>query len=138
MIVVDSNILAYLFLPGEFTAGAEALLHRDPDWAAPLLWRSEFRNILAGYLRRGTLSFDQALALQHEAEDLMAATEFPVDSHGVLELVQASDCSAYDCEFVALARDLGVRLVTMDRKLLRAFPDDTVAALIAPDRTPPA
>ena len=45
MIVVDSNVLAYLYLPGEHTAEAEALLVREPDWAAPVLWRSEFRNI---------------------------------------------------------------------------------------------
>ena len=63
MIVVDSNILAYLYLPGEFTAAAEALLEREPEWAAPPLWRSEFRNILAGYVRRKMLSFEQACSL---------------------------------------------------------------------------
>jgi predicted nucleic acid-binding protein len=57
MIVVDSNVLAYLYLPGECTEAAEALLGNDPEWAAPILWRSEFRNILAGYLRRKSLSF---------------------------------------------------------------------------------
>ena len=31
MIVVDSNILAYLYLPGEFTSHAEKLLSDDPD-----------------------------------------------------------------------------------------------------------
>ena len=56
MIVVDSNILAYLYLPGERTAAAEALLEHVPDWAAPILWRSEFRNILAGYMRRKTVT----------------------------------------------------------------------------------
>lgn len=127
MIVADSNVLAYLYLPGEYTARAEALLERDPEWAAPTLWRSEFRNILAGYLRRGTLTFTQASALQREAEGLLAGAEYLVDSLGVLELVRDSDCSAYDCEFVALARQLNTPLVTMDAKLLRAFPQHAVA-----------
>lgn len=127
MIVVDTNILAYFYLPGEYTAIAEDLLASNPEWAAPVLWRSEFRNILAGYLRRGRLRFDQALALQHEAESLLYGAEHEVDSQAVLDLVRDSDCSAYDCEFVALARALQTRLVTMDGKLLRAFPDTAVA-----------
>lgn len=126
MIVVDSNILAYLYLPGEYTPAAEALLEQDPDWAAPVLWRSEFRNILAGFLRRGSLTFQQAYGLQCEAEDLLDGGEYEVDSLSVMELVRDSDCSAYDCEFVALAIQLGTRLVTMDGKLLRAFPEVVV------------
>ncbi|NDG41408.1 MAG: PIN domain-containing protein [Betaproteobacteria bacterium] len=122
MIVVDSNILAYLYLPGDRTAVAEALLEQDPEWAAPTLWRSEFRNILAGYMRRKTVTFDQACSLQREAESLLAGAEFEVDSSSVLELVRDSDCSAYDCEFIALAIKLNTKLVTVDKKLLRAFP----------------
>ena len=71
MIVVDSNVLAYLYLPGEYTAAAEALLEQDADWAAPILWRSEFRNILAGYMRRKSITFEQANSIQSEAESLM-------------------------------------------------------------------
>lgn len=127
MIVVDTNVVAYLYLPGEYSAAAEEMLEHDPDWVAPVLWRSEFRNILAGYLRRGTLSFQQVNDLQTEAEDLLKGAEYEVDSLSVLELVRNSDCSAYDCEFVALAIKLGTKLVTMDGKLLRAFPDITVA-----------
>lgn len=127
MIVVDSNVLAYLFLPSAHTAAAESLLERNPDWAAPILWRSEFRNILAGYLRREALSFEQANSLQREAESLLEGLEFEVDSLAVFELVRDSSCTAYDCEFVALAIELGTRLVTMDRKLLRAFPERAVA-----------
>jgi len=117
-------------LPGDHTAKAEALLERDPDWAVPVLWRSEFRNILAGYLRRKTLTFAQACGLQSEAEDLLAGSEFELDSKAVLALVRDSDCSAYDCEFVALAQKLQVKLVTMDAKLLKAFPKhaDSLAA----------
>lgn len=123
MIVVDTNVLAYLYLPGEHTAAAEALLARQPDWAAPVLWRSELRNVLAGCLRRGLLTFEQASAIQLEAQVLMQGAEHEVDSRQVLQLAQRSGCSAYDCEFVALAQQLGVPLATMDGQVLRAFPD---------------
>ena len=127
MIVVDSNVVASLYLPGEFTADAEKLLEHDPGWAAPVLWRSEFRSILAGYVRRKALSFEQACDLQAEAESLLAGSEFEVESQLVLELVRDSDCSAYDCEFIALAMKLDTQLVTQDKKLLRAFPMRAVA-----------
>lgn len=123
MIVVDTNIIAYLFLPGEYTPLAERLLQQDTDWAAPLLWRSELRNLLALYMRRQQLPFEQALAIQNEAESLFAESEYEPDSLQVLRLVQSSECSAYDCEFVALAKYLGVRLVTQDKKVLAAFPE---------------
>jgi len=131
VIVVDTNVVAYLYLPTEFTARVEALLERDPEWAAPVLWRSEFRSILAGYMRRKSLTFEDARALQGEAESLLAGNEHEVDSQRVLELVRDTDCSAYDCEFAALAMRLGVKLVTMDSKLLRAFPKHAVSLTVA-------
>lgn len=127
MIVVDTNILAYLYLPGEFTVAAEALLEREPEWAAPPLWRSEFRNILAGYVRRNMLSFEQACSLQAEAESLLEGFEFEVHSRDVMALVRDSECSAYDCEFVALAERLDAELVTMDKKVLKAFPKRAIS-----------
>ena len=127
MIVVDTNVVAYLFLEGEFTTPAEALLQRDAEWVAPVLWRSELRSILAGYLRRRALTFDQVRSIQAEAESLLAGGEFDVDSASVLELVRDSDCSAYDCEFVALAMHLDTKLVTMDAKLLKSFPKRAVS-----------
>ncbi|MFA7240020.1 MAG: type II toxin-antitoxin system VapC family toxin [Sulfuricellaceae bacterium] len=130
MIVVDTNVLAYLYLPSERTADAEALLERNPQWVAPFLWRSEFRNILAGYTRRKALTFEQACSLQNEAENLLAGAEHEVDSRAVLELIRDSDCSAYDCEFIALAIKLNTKLVTADKKLLRSFPTRTIALTV--------
>jgi predicted nucleic acid-binding protein len=127
VIVVDTNILAYLYLPGDFTQQAEALLAQDADWVAPTLWRSEFRSILAGFMRRGTLTFEQAYAIQREAEALLSGREYEMDSYDVLALVRKSDCTAYDCEFVALAVRLGIRLVTVDKKVLRGFPGEAVS-----------
>lgn len=131
MIVVDTNVLAYLLMPYEFSAHADALYRSDPDWAVPIFWRSEFRNVLAGYLRRKTLTLDQAVYVQIEAEAVVAGNEHEVDSRQVLELVRDSDSSAYDCEFVALAIRLGVKLVTMDRKLLSTFPHHTATLAAA-------
>ena len=122
MIVVDTNDVAYLLLPGPQTAAAEALLEAHPTWAAPPLWRSEWRNVLCGYLRRGCLSLEQVIALQEQAETLVIGHEEPVGSDAVLRLAAGSGCSAYDCEFVAAAQQLDVPLITEDRAILKVFP----------------
>ena len=123
MIVADTNLIAYLAMPSPYTEAAERLLVREPEWVAPVLWRSEFRNVLALYLRKGLIRFEQALDIQAEMESLFQGKEYEVASLDVLSLVNQSECSAYDCEFVALAKGLGVQLVTMDRKLMSCFPD---------------
>src|SRR5690606_24817800 len=61
-------------------------------------------SIYKGYAAQNLTS--PGLAIQREAKSLLAGLEFEVDSHSVLELVRASDCSAYDCEFIALAKKL--------------------------------
>jgi predicted nucleic acid-binding protein len=122
MIVVDVNVLAYLLIPGKHTGNAERLLIADALWAAPRLWRSELRNILATYLRANLLLLPDAAALFQRASDLIGPEEYEVESTEVLRLSQQSKCSAYDCEYVAVADYLGVELVTADAKLAKAFP----------------
>lgn len=122
MIVVDTNIIAYLFLAGPRADHAEKLLRQDREWVAPLLWRSEFRNVLAGYIRREQLTIMEVAEIMRGAEAFMAGNEFAVASEHVFRLVAMSDCSAYDCEFVALAEDLQVPLVTVDSCILAGFP----------------
>lgn len=131
MIVVDSNVVVYLYLPTELTSHAEKLLGIDPEWVAPRLWRSEMRNVLGLYIRKKAITLEQAYRIQASAEALLADREFDVPSHDVLRLVSQSPCSAYDCEFVALARRLGTKLVTADQKILKAFPDTAVSLTVA-------
>jgi len=52
MIVADTNIISYLLLPTTYSNSADTLYKKVPDWAAPTLWKSEFRNVLALYLRK--------------------------------------------------------------------------------------
>lgn len=136
MIVADTNLLVHLFAHGPNTPEAEAVLIRDQSWAAPSLWRSEFRNALVGLLRRGDVTRQEADRLVEAAEEWMSGREYAVESRAVLRLAAESACSAYDCEFVAVAQDLGVPLVTADRQLLKAFPESAVApaAFTAPSR----
>ncbi len=122
MIVADTNVIAYLLVPSPFTEMAEQLYAQEPEWVAPTLWRSEFRNVVSLYVRRGLLTLGEAMALQDEAEDLLRGNEYDVVSADVLSLARDSGCSAYDCEFVALARSMRATLVTADRRLAQAFP----------------
>jgi predicted nucleic acid-binding protein len=122
MIVVDTNVIAYLLLPSERSQQAELALLKDSAWAAPALWRSELRNVLAHYVRRTFLSLDEAQAMMDEALDLMRGREYEIASAAVLGLAARSHCTAYDCEFVSLAQELDVPLVTVDKQILSEFP----------------
>ena len=123
MIVVDTNVIASLYLTGEYSDLSERLLEHDPDWMAPRLWRSEFRNVIALYLRKELMGLQDSLEILEEAEWLMSDFEFEVPSAQVMQLAGESGCSAYDCEFIALARYFRVPLATNDNALLQAFPD---------------
>lgn len=77
--------------------------------------------MLALYVRKRDLSLEQAQQIMQEAMLLMQEREYEIVSAHVLELIAASGCSAYDCEFVALAEDLGISLVTVDQKIIKEF-----------------
>jgi predicted nucleic acid-binding protein len=78
-------------------------------------------------LRRKQLTFENMREIQREAEALLLGNEHEVDSQRVLELVRDSDCSACGCEFVSVAMRLGIKLLTADKKVLKSFPEQTVA-----------
>ena len=127
MIVADTNLIAYLLVDGPFTKEAQAVYEKDPDWVAPSFWRSEFRNVLVLSLRCGVMSFTEALEVMEDADLLMGRKNRDSASYRILRLAADSGCAAYDCEFVALALDLGVPLVTEDRALIEKFKPTAVS-----------
>ena len=126
MIVVDTNVVAYTVIPGERTEAALAIARRDPDWVAPRLWRSELRNVLATALRLKNMKLANALAAFGAAEEIVEDIDVEGMIEECLELAQRAGISAYDAEFVLVAEQMGLQLVTADRRLAKAFPSRAV------------
>jgi predicted nucleic acid-binding protein len=129
MKVVDTNVIAYFFIEGTQTKHARILFEEDSYWIAPVLWRSEFRSILALYLKKKYINAFQMRAIMRKAEELLNGNEYYIPSNQIFDLVEHSNCSAYDCEFIALARDTGEKLITSDKQILKEFPDNTKSLL---------
>jgi len=127
MIVVDSNIIAYLMIPGDRTKEVEKLLLKDSEWIAPLLWRSEFRNILTMYMKQSQMSLVLAEQTIARAEKLLSEREYGVLSSDVLALTYEKSLSAYDAEYIVLAINFGVPLITVDKKILKEAPEYAVS-----------
>jgi predicted nucleic acid-binding protein len=127
VIVVDTNVICYRWMSSPNSAAAETALAKDPHWIAPLLWRSEFRNIVALAIRKKAITIHAAEEIMRKAEASFERCEFAVSSDAVLRLVARSNCTAYDCEFVALADGERVQLVTADRQILREFPEIAIS-----------
>lgn len=123
MIVVDSNVVAYYWVNGPLTEVAQRVQTKDSEWHVPLLWRSEMRSVLTGYLRDGSLSIAQITHLMTAAEESFLGREHIVPSDKVFQHAGKTRLSAYDCEFVVLASALDVPLVTADKAVLKAFPE---------------
>ena len=127
MIVVDTNVICYLLMPGERTAAAERLYGADPEWIAPRLWLDELLNVLATSERQTFLYAEQAAAILRDAVDLMQDGTYEVPPERVLAIARRTGCSAYDSQFVALAEDRHLKLNTWDRKILERCPELAVA-----------
>lgn len=126
MIIADANLIGNLFIKSEHSSLAIQVFEKDPDWYAPILWQSEVRSMVTSYLRHKLLTLDRAHQIMDEAHDLMVEHERFISSDLVLELVASSKCTSYDCEYVALAKEMNLTLVTFDRAVVRDFPQIAV------------
>ena len=123
MIVADSNLIASCVLESKATTAALALRARDPDWRVPHLWRYEVQNILATMIKAKRLVRKEAETIFQGLLASLRANEHEPHPADVLLLVEKHGISGYDAQFVALAQELGARLVTRDKELLKKLPD---------------
>ena len=126
MIVVDTNVMVALLMGGVRGPYAQRLLQQDAGWSAPEIVMSELRNVLVGFVRRGDMTSDEARTLGDRAEAVLEDRIPRVPGDAVIDTALECGLTAYDAEFVALARALGVGLVTMDAAILRGAPDIAV------------
>ena len=122
MIVADTNLVCYLLIEGERTAAARSAWQRDSQWILPPLWRSEFLNVLVTAVRSSILSIDQASRAWQHASGLFKGSEYDPEGEAVLRTAVRSGLSAYDAQFVVVAEELSVTLVTGDREIAAACP----------------
>lgn len=123
MIVVDTNVLAYMVFKTTYSDTVEKLHVADPIWEVPVLWRSEFLNVAALYFRKNIVTYQEAINSIDFAEKLTDHREHAISSTIVMELIAGSSCTSYDCEFVALAKNLETKLITYDKQIIKDFPD---------------
>jgi predicted nucleic acid-binding protein len=123
VIVADTSLIATLLIPTAANALAEAVLRKDSQWMAPLLWRYEFRNALVTQSRFKGLRLEKAASLFEHAERVIIEPYIEVEPAVILRLALTRKLSAYDAEFVAIAHALALKLVTLDRGILRAVPE---------------
>jgi len=122
MIVVDVNIICYLLIPTEHTAAVQALAIRGEGWVAPSLWKDEFVNVLCTYERVGNHTSSDSRRLLLASSDLIGES-YEIDPLRTLAVARRTGCSGYDSQYLALAEDLGTRLYTFDKRVLKAAPE---------------
>ena len=122
MIVVDTNVIAYLPIRGERSAAMDRLQQLDSEWVAPRLWLDEFLNVLCTHERTGALAPEQSVELLEDAVALMRDASYDMPPERVLTVARQTGCRAYDSQYIALAQDLGLKLYTCDRQVISKCP----------------
>jgi len=122
MLLVDTNIVAYLLIDGDYTDGAQQLRIRDSDWRSEAFLLVEFTNVLASSIARKRMTLSSAEDFLVKATALFDGKLARIPHASVLAIAARYRVSAYDGRFLALADHLGSRLVTEDARLRTAVP----------------
>jgi predicted nucleic acid-binding protein len=126
VIVADTNVVAYFLIPGTATADAERVRSKDHDWVSPNLLRYEWMNVVGQHVRTKRIERDIGLKLYRRGLALARFEDLPSDPLSILKMCEATGSSPYDLEYVWLAMELGVPLVTADQHVVRAYPEVAV------------
>ena len=122
MLIVDTNVLAYLLIEGDYTAAARLLHRRDDDWRSEAFIMLEFTNLLTASIAARRMNLVLAQRFLADATSLLHGKLGLIPHDSVLSLAVQYRVTAYDARFLALAQQLDCRLVTEDAILRAAAP----------------
>ncbi len=122
MIVIDSNVIVPLLITTDKSSISETVIQKDSSWISATLVKSEVKSALTLYFRKGLISADSLTQLNYNLELILSKRLYETDSDLHLNSIISSNCSSYDCEFVALARAFNCQLITWDKNVLSEFP----------------
>jgi predicted nucleic acid-binding protein len=120
--VLDASVIAAAFFPEPHSAAARALLVSGNDLYAPDLVYAEVANVIWKRYGRGEIDQRDAADLLSDVMGLpLEITPSEQLAGPALELAMRTGRTAYDCLYVALAVQLGGRMITNDRRLVNAL-----------------
>lgn len=119
-LVVDASVAVKWLVKEDGSDRAEAL--KAEDLHAPSLIRIEVANVLRTLATSGRLEDAEALQALDLFLDAPVRLYEPTDAlmRGALAFALRLEHPIYDCLYLALAVELGTRLVTADRRFHRA------------------
>lgn len=127
MIVADTNLVVYLLVSGPLTPLALRVRAKEKIWVVPSLMSHELLNVLAQHVSQGNIERDEAARAWKRAISMVEVSLSRPDPIAILNMAEQSKCSTYDLEYVWLARELDLMLVTADAEILTAYPEIAIS-----------
>ena len=122
MLLVDTNVVAYLLIEGDYTEAAQELRIRDSDWRSEAFLLVEFTNVLVSSIARKRMTLSMAEDFLAKAAALFDGKLGRIPHASALAIATRHRVNAYDARFLSLADQLGSRLITEDARLRAAAP----------------
>lgn len=121
-IVVDASVVAAAFFRERHAEAARTILLSQANLIAPDLMHAEIANVIWKRRRREEIDANEAIDLLNNMLDLpieVFSSEQLLGS--ALPMAIQTDCTVYDCLYVALAIQEEATLISADRRLVNAL-----------------
>ncbi len=131
MIVVDASIVAFLLIEGELTPAARRLHRLDPEWITPPILNHELLHILAALGHSSGSQEDRRAMVEiwRGIRQSVGARQQVPDPVKALKLAMELGIPGHDAQYLALAEQLALPLVTEEESLIAAAPSRAVGLI---------